>query len=257
MSSRTGKSGAIRTRSYKLISDSGMGKLDTYSRVKEVGVIPAIRTCDPDKAAHAAKAISLGGIPIIEVSLAPARGFDVLKAIVKAHDGSILVGVGSVVDSEEVIQAAQAGAQFIVTPGFSSAAVEKAKELGLAIFAGALTPTEVQIAFASGADAVKLFPCFVTGGTRYLKALRGQYPRTDFIVSGGVGLDNCADYIRAGACAIGVGAEIADVDSVASGEYRVLTVRAKRLSEAVRDARVLLGKHPPAERRLARGERSA
>jgi 2-dehydro-3-deoxyphosphogluconate aldolase/(4S)-4-hydroxy-2-oxoglutarate aldolase len=144
-----------------------------------------------------------------------------------------------VLDGEGVRQAALAGAQFIVTPGFNSDAVDKAKEFGLTIFAGALTPTEVQTASASGADAVKLFPCFAAGGTRYLKALIGQYPRTDFIASGGVGLDNCGNFIRAGACAIGVGGELADSETMAMGDYRVLTVRARRLREAVQAAREL------------------
>lgn len=103
-----------------------------------------------------------------------------------------------------------------------------------------MTPTEVQVASASGADAVKLFPCFATGGARYLKALRGQYPATEFIASGGVGLDNCEEYIRAGACAIGVGGEIADSESIAAGSFSVFTVRSKRLLEAVRSARGLL-----------------
>ena len=158
-----------------------------------------------------------------------------------AHSRSMLIGAGSVVDAEGVRQAALAGARFIVTPGLSPEAIEKAKEFGLAMFAGAMTPTEVQVAIASGADAVKLFPCFAMGGIRYLKALRGQYPKTEFIASGGVGLENCAEYIRAGACAIGVGGEIADFETMGGGgDYRVFTVRTKRLLQAVREARTWL-----------------
>jgi 2-dehydro-3-deoxyphosphogluconate aldolase/(4S)-4-hydroxy-2-oxoglutarate aldolase len=217
-----------------------MAKLETFKRVKEVGVIPAIRTSNQDDAVKAAEAIRNGGIPIIEISMAPKNALDVLDAVAMAHSQSMLVGAGTVVDAEGVRQAALAGAQFIVTPGFSLDAVEKAKEFGIAIFAGALTPTEVQVASASGADAVKLFPCFAAAGTRYLKALRGQYPATDFIASGGVGLDNCGDYIRAGACAIGVGGEIADFESMAVGDYRIFTVRARRLRDAVQNARDML-----------------
>jgi 2-dehydro-3-deoxyphosphogluconate aldolase/(4S)-4-hydroxy-2-oxoglutarate aldolase len=217
-----------------------MGKIDAFKRVKDIGVIPAIRTSNAHAAVRAAEAIRLGGIPIIEVSLAPKGALDILDAIATEHSKAMLIGAGTVVDAEGVRQAALAGAQFIVTPGFSAEATAKAQEFGLAIFAGALTPTEVQIASASGADAVKLFPCFAAAGTRYLRALRGQYPETDFIASGGVGLDNCAEYIRAGACAIGVGGEIADFESMAIGDFRVFTVRAKRLREAVREARVLL-----------------
>jgi len=217
-----------------------MARLDTFKRVKEVGIIPAIRTSNKDDAVKAAEAIRAGGIPVIEISIAPKNALDVLDAVAMAHSQSMLIGAGTVVDAEGVRQAALAGAQFVVTPGFSLETVEKAKEFGIAIFAGALTPTEVQTVSASGADAVKLFPCFASGGTRYLRALIGQYPRTDFIASGGVGLDNCADYIRAGACAIGVGGEIADFESMALGDYRTFTVRARRLREAVQNARDLI-----------------
>jgi len=98
----------------------------------------------------------------------------------------------------------------------------------------------VQVAAAGDGDAVKLFSCLAAAGTRYLRTLRSQYPQTDFIASGGVGLDNCAEYIRAGACAIGVGSEIADPESMSIGDYRVFTIRSKRLIDAVRDARAFL-----------------
>ncbi len=164
-----------------------------------------------------------------------------LEAVAKAQANDMLVGAGTVIDGEGVRLAAAAGARFIVTPGFSSNAVETAAELDVAIFVGALTPTEVQLASASGADAVKLFPCYAMGGPRYLKSLRGQYPHADLIASGRVGLDNCSDYFRAGACAIGVGGEIADAESLAAGDHRVFTVRARRLCEAVREARASQG----------------
>jgi len=217
-----------------------MSKLDTFRRVKDVGIIPAIRTSNPHVAVRAAEAIRLGGIAIVEISFAPKNWLAVLEAVATEHSQSMLIGAGTVVDAAGVRQAAISGAQFIVTPGFSTEVITTAAEFGLAMFCGALTPTEVQIASASGADAVKLFPCFASGGPRYLRALRGQYPATNFIASGGVGLDNCAEYIRAGACAIGVGGEIADFESMAMGDYRVLTVRAKRLLGAVRDVRELM-----------------
>ena len=214
-----------------------MGREETFDHVKRVGIIPAIRTFNVKEAVKAIEAVRLGGVDIVEVSLPSHDSIAVLDAVVREHGKSMLVGAGTIVDSDGVVRAARAGAQFIVTPGFNAGAVEKAKELGLAIFAGALTPTEVQVASASGADAVKIFPCFATGDARYLRALRGQYPATNFIASGGVSLENCAEYVRAGACAIGVGGEIVDFDTMAVGHYRVFTVRTKRLFDAVRTAR--------------------
>lgn len=217
-----------------------MAIADTLKRVIDVGIIPAIWTSNAHVAVRTADAIRQGGIDIIEISLAPKGALDVLEAVASEYSQNLLIGAGTVVDGEGVRQAALAGARFIVTPGFNAEAVVKAKEFGLAIFAGALTPTEVQVAAASGADAVKLFPCFAAAGTRYLRTLRGQYPEINFIASGGVGLDNCGEYIRAGACAIGVGSEIADFESMSMGDYRVFTVRSKRLKEAVASARTAL-----------------
>jgi 2-dehydro-3-deoxyphosphogluconate aldolase/(4S)-4-hydroxy-2-oxoglutarate aldolase len=210
-----------------------MGRKDAFTRVRQVGIIPAIRSSDPDQAVHAAEAIQLGGITLVEISLALPGSLKVLEAVANRHASHMLVGAGSVIDEEALRSARDAGAQFIVTPGFSSSAVRAAAELDVAIFVGALTPTEVQVASASGADAVKLFPCFSMGGPRYLKALRGQYPHVDFIASGGVGLSDCEEYFRAGACAIGVGGEIADADSMATGHHRVFTVRAKRFRKTI------------------------
>ena len=214
-----------------------MKNSETFERVKDIGVVPAIRTSHEGDAIRAAAAILEGGIPIVEVSLACEKAMDVLETLVKKHSHTMLIGAGTVLDGEDVRQAALAGARFIVTSGFSSEAVAKAQEFSLPVFAGALTPTEVQVAHASGADAVKLFPCFAAGGPRYLRSLRSQYPEVEFIASGGVGLENCAEYIRAGACAIGVGGEIADSETMALGDFRVFTVRSKRLIEAIRKAR--------------------
>jgi 2-dehydro-3-deoxyphosphogluconate aldolase/(4S)-4-hydroxy-2-oxoglutarate aldolase len=214
-----------------------MRRIEAFGRVKHEGIIPAIRTSEPAEAVHAALAIQLGGIMVVEVSLAPAGSLEVLEAVAHKHGKHMVVGAGSIVDAEGVAMAAKAGAQFIVTPGFSAEAVAKAVELDLAVFAGAITPTEVQMASSSGADAVKLFPCFAMAGPRYLKALRGQYPQTQFIASGGVTLDNCGDYIRAGAVALGIGGDIADGESMAAGDHRVFTVRAKRFREALATAR--------------------
>jgi 2-dehydro-3-deoxyphosphogluconate aldolase / (4S)-4-hydroxy-2-oxoglutarate aldolase len=210
-----------------------MSRINVFSRVKQVGIIPAIRSSDPATAIHAAEAIQAGGIPVIEVSLALPGALQVVEAVSRTHGNNILVGAGSVVDGDSVRLASEAGAQFIVTPGFSLEAVDKAAELDLAIFVGALTPTEVQIASASGADAVKLFPCYAMGGPRYVKSLRGQYPHVELIASGGVGLNDCVEYFFAGACAIGVGGEIADAESMAAGHHRVFTVRAKRFRKAM------------------------
>jgi len=215
-----------------------MTRDEVFKRVREIGIIPAVRACSGGVAVKAAKAISRGGIPIVEISMAMPHSAASLEAAT-TECPEILAGAGTIVDAEGVRLAKRSGAQFIVTPGFDLNAVRAAQEYDLAIFVGALTPTEVQVATASGADAVKIFPCYSVGGAPYIKSLRGQYPKTAFIASGGIGLENCAEYIRTGACAIGVGGEIADSDSITSGDYHVFTIRAKRLRKAVSEAQAI------------------
>ncbi len=215
-----------------------MTKDEVFQQVREIGIIPAVRACSAISAVRAATAIAKGGIPIVEISMAMPNSAATLEAVV-VECPETLVGAGTIMDGEGVRLAKRCGAQFIVTPGFDLNAVRVAQEYDLTIFVGALTPTEVQVATASGADAVKIFPCYSVGGAPYLKSLRGQYPDTAFIASGGIGLENCAAYIRTGACAIGVGGEIADADTMNSGDYRVFTVRSQRLRKAVAEAQAL------------------
>ncbi len=216
-----------------------MERQNAFVLIKEIGVVPAIRPLTPEQALDAAQAICKGGIPIVEISLAVPNA---LLALQKLHDElgeSILLGAGSVNDAEEVAKAHAAGADFIVTSGFSPETVLAAHKLKLSILVGALTPTEVQQAAASHPDAVKLFPCYAVGGPRYIKSLRSQYPHIELVASGGVVLENCAEYLRGGACAVGIGGEIGDSESMASGDHRLFTERAKRFRRAVTDARTL------------------
>ncbi len=222
-----------------------MSSPDIFARIKEVGIIPAIRPFNPAQAVHAAGAIRLGGIPILEISMSIDEALESIEAVSKVCGTEVLVGAGTVLDAEGVRLAHLAGARFIVTSGFNEGAVSKARSLGMPVFAGALTPTEVQMASASGADAVKIFPCYAVCGARYLRSLRGQYPNTELIASGGVSLENCSDYLRAGACALGIGGEIGDAESMASGDHRLFTERARRFRKAVSETRALFNRARP------------
>lgn len=217
-----------------------MTREDIFARIKEIGIIPAIRPPGSKEAVLAAEAICRGGIPVVEISMAMPAAPQSIEAVVSAHGHDVLVGAGTVVDIEDVRRARSSGAQFIVTSGFDADVIRAARKLDLPVFAGALTPTEVQMVVASGAEAVKLFPCYAVGGPRYVKSLHGQYPKIELIASGGVTLEDCLEYLRAGACAIGVGGEIGYAESTAVGDQRVFTERARRFRKAVCEARALL-----------------
>jgi 2-dehydro-3-deoxyphosphogluconate aldolase/(4S)-4-hydroxy-2-oxoglutarate aldolase len=209
---------------------------DAWKSIKEAGIIPTIRTDDPEKGVHAAQAILVGGIPIIEVSLAVPGALRTLEAVAKALGKDMIVGAGSVIVPDMVRAAVDHGAVFIVTPGLSVAAIELGRLLNTLVLAGALTPTEVQTAFIAGENKVKLFPVDVDAGPRVVRALRAEYPEVEFIASGGVHLDTCAEYIHSGAVAVGIGAAIADSKSIEKGDHKLFTLRARRFVETVKHA---------------------
>ena len=215
----------------------GNNPAEAFRLIEQIGIVPAIRTPNRSACLSAAAAIAAGGIPLLEISLAVSGAEEILEAVRQSPGGLLLVGAGSVIDKKMVHRAHKAGAQFIVTTGCSTEVIRAARDCELVILSGAMTPTEVQEAAAAGADAVKLFPCYAVGGPRYVKTLRGQYPGVALIASGGVTLENCAEYFHAGACAVGVGAEMIDAASLATGDHRVFTERARRFRTAVTEAR--------------------
>ena len=130
-----------------------------------------------------------------------------------------------------------AGAQFFVTPSLNLATIEAARRYSKPIMPGALTPTEVLTAWEAGADAVKVFPCSAVGGAKYIKALKGPFPQIEMIPTGGVNLETAADFLKAGACAVAVGGELIDAETIKAGKYEVFEERARQYLEIVRKTR--------------------
>jgi len=130
-----------------------------------------------------------------------------------------------------------AGAQFIVSPGFDLETVRLVKQQGTLMMAGALTPTEVIGAWKAGSDFVKIFPCGSMGGAKYLKALKAPLPQVPMVPTGGVNLETAAEMIRAGAAALGIGAELVSASALASGDTQPITDAARQYVAIVREAR--------------------
>src|SRR5260370_2723684 len=184
-----------------------MEKKEVRAQIERIGIVPVIRASSPQEARFAAEAVWQGGIPIVEITMTGAGAMEVMWELVKTMP-EVLVGDGTVLDRNAARKCAEAGAQFLVTPGFDAPTVAAAKKLKLIIMAGALTPTEVMTVWKSGADFVKVFPCGNMGGPSYLKALKGPLPQVPLVPTGGRNLETAADYIRAGAAALGVGGEL-------------------------------------------------
>ena len=213
-----------------------MKKQEVRAIIEKVGIVPVIRASSAEEARFAADCVCKGGVPIVEITLTVPGALDVIRELVKTMS-DVLVGAGTVLSEEALRKCAATGAQFLVTPGFNAPAVAAARELDLLIMVGALTPSEIMAASASGADFVKVFPCGSMGGPKYIQALRGPFPQIPLVPTGGVTLETAADYIRAGAAALGVGGEMIAKDALKARDRDALSKLAALFVDLVRDAR--------------------
>jgi 2-dehydro-3-deoxyphosphogluconate aldolase / (4S)-4-hydroxy-2-oxoglutarate aldolase len=203
----------------------------------EIGVVPVIRTSTAESAIKSIQAIHRGGIRAAEITMTVPGAVRALEKIADEFGDKIILGAGTVLDPETARICMLAGAQFFVTPNLKLATIEMVKRYSKLIFPGALTPTEVLTAWEAGADAVKVFPCGAVGGAKYIKALRGPFPQIEMIPTGGVNLETAGDFLKAGACAVAVGAELIDPKTIAEGKYEVFEERARQYLAAIRKAR--------------------
>jgi 2-dehydro-3-deoxyphosphogluconate aldolase / (4S)-4-hydroxy-2-oxoglutarate aldolase len=213
-----------------------MKKKEVRSRIEQVGIVPVIRASSSEEALFAAEAVAKGGIPIVEITMTVPGALQVIEDLVESMP-ELLVGAGTVLNKKMARECAQAGAQFLVSPGFNKHTVAMAKKLDLLIMAGALTPTEVMEAWDEGADFVKVFPCGNVGGASYIKALKGPLPQVPLVPTGGVNLETTASYIRAGAAALGIGGELILKNAVQERKAELISDLAAVFLGLVRDAR--------------------
>jgi 2-dehydro-3-deoxyphosphogluconate aldolase/(4S)-4-hydroxy-2-oxoglutarate aldolase len=214
-----------------------MNKIDVLQRIRDIGLIPVVRAESADRAMRAVAAIKAGGVSVLEITMTVPGAIDVIEKLAAAFGSEALVGAGTVLDPETAGKCIQAGAQFIVSPALNDETIACCRTNDVAVFPGALTPTEVVRAWNAGADAVKIFPAGAVGGASYLKALKAPLPQIELIPTGGVSLKTAADFIKAGAMALGVGADLVDPKALSEGNEELITERARQFIEIVREAR--------------------
>ena len=214
------------------------------SAILEIGIVPVVRTESADGAIKAIEAVYRGGIRIAEITMTVPGAIRALEKVADKFGDQIVLGAGTVLDPETARACMLAGAQFIVTPNLNPATIEICKRYSKVITPGALTPTEVVNAWQAGADAVKVFPCSAVGGAKYIKALRAPFPQIEMIPTGGVNLETIGDFLRAGACAVAVGAELIDVPNIRAGRHEVFEDRARQFLDAIRIAREQMAQKP-------------
>jgi 2-dehydro-3-deoxyphosphogluconate aldolase/(4S)-4-hydroxy-2-oxoglutarate aldolase len=235
----------LRVMSWRSHAGLAMTRADTRARLESIGIVPVVRASSAQLAVQAVEALLAGDLPVAEITLTVPDALSAIGQAIARFGQRALIGAGTVRCADEAHAAIQAGAQFIVSPGFDAEIVRIAHAHGVPGLPGVLTPTEVMAAQRAGADWVKIFPCAALGGASYLLALRGPFPSLKMLPTGGVSLANAAELIAAGAAAIGVGSELVDPTELESGQSTRLSERARAFVKAVHDARRRMAPNNP------------
>ncbi|PYU12874.1 MAG: 2-dehydro-3-deoxyphosphogluconate aldolase [Acidobacteria bacterium] len=214
-----------------------MNKSEIMQHIAEIGVIPVVRAESADIALRAIDAIRAGGISVLEITMTVPGAIRIIEEVAQKLGSKAIVGAGTVLDEVTARQCILAGAQFIVSPALNLHTISCCHRYGIVVIPGAMTPTEVVTASSAGADWVKVFPAGALGGPSYIKALKAPLPHIQLVPTGGVSLKTAADFILAGAIALGVGTDLVDTKALRDGEDRLITQRARQFVEVVKEAR--------------------
>jgi 2-dehydro-3-deoxyphosphogluconate aldolase/(4S)-4-hydroxy-2-oxoglutarate aldolase len=211
------------------MSDERSG-VDLVSALRRDRVAAVVRVPQIEDPIGLTETLVSAGVSCVEFTFTTAGALDAIRAASTVPGA--LVGAGTVLTADQARAAVDAGARFVVSPGLSVDVVEPCRSAGIPFVLGALTPTEVVSAVRAGSAVVKLFPAGL-GGPRYLKDLRGPFPDVDFVPSGGVSIDNAAQFLAAGALAVFAGSDLVSADTVARGHFSEVADRARALRVAL------------------------
>jgi 2-dehydro-3-deoxyphosphogluconate aldolase/(4S)-4-hydroxy-2-oxoglutarate aldolase len=220
-----------------------MTQKQVQARIEDTGVIPAVRLSSAEDALFAAEAVCGAGIPIVEVTMTVPGAIDVIAHLVRSNQ-NLIVGAGTVFDTETARRCLDSGVTFLTSTGLDMEIVELALKEDVLVFPGVMTPTEVHAAHKAGCAWVKVFPCSQIGGAGYIRALKAPFPNVSMIASGGVTQQNAAEFIRAGAAAIGVGQHLIPPKAIERRESSWIRELAHRFTTIVKEARPPLPVRP-------------
>ncbi|MCB0287647.1 MAG: bifunctional 4-hydroxy-2-oxoglutarate aldolase/2-dehydro-3-deoxy-phosphogluconate aldolase [Calditrichaeota bacterium] len=209
-----------------------MTRFEIVQKIIDGGAVAVIRMSDSQKLMHVAEALLEGGIFALEITMTTPNALKVIEEASRALPKEVLIGVGSVLDSETARLAINAGAKYVVSPVFKPEVVQTAHRYNLPVMPGCFTPTEILTAHELGADIVKVFPADVVG-MPFFKAIKAPMPHLNLMPTGGVSLTNAGEWINAGACAVGVGGALLDKKNIDSGDFARLTENARILKQSI------------------------
>jgi 2-dehydro-3-deoxyphosphogluconate aldolase / (4S)-4-hydroxy-2-oxoglutarate aldolase len=216
-----------------------MTREEVQARIQEIGVMPAIRVASKEDAVFAAGAVFRSGIGVVEMTMTTPGAFEVMAELARTSP-ELIVGAGTVLDTDTARRCLDAGAAFLTSPGLDVEMIKFAAERDVLVIPGALTPTEVASASRSGAVLIKIFPCAQMGGPSYIKALKAPFPHMALIASGGVNQQTASDFIRSGAVALGIGEHLVPAEAVRARNEKWIRELCGRFLSVIKEARALL-----------------
>ncbi len=213
-----------------------MSKQETLQRIKELGLLAVIRGPSKELTLEMVAALVAGGVTGIEITYTTPNAAEVVAALAQRFGDQIVLGMGTLTQPAQAAEAAQAGARFLVSPHTEATLARAMVATGLPVMMGSFTPSEVIASVQLGSDVVKLFPGSL-GGPAYMKALKGPFPNVPMMPTGGVDIDNIADWFAAGAVAVGAGSQLCPKNLAAAGKFDEITAIAQSFVTAVAAAR--------------------
>jgi 2-dehydro-3-deoxyphosphogluconate aldolase/(4S)-4-hydroxy-2-oxoglutarate aldolase len=210
-----------------------MQRTEVVARIERERVVAVIRLDDPAKLRAVVDALAAGGLRVFEVTMTVPGAISLIEMLSRGLGGDVLIGAGTVTDGGTARLAIDAGASFVVSPVFRREILDACHNSGVAAMPGCFTPTEILDAWDAGADIVKVFPATSLGPT-FIKDVRAPLPQLKLMPTGGVSVDNAAEWLRAGAVAVGVGSALIDAAAVRAGDFAAITRRAGHLVANVR-----------------------
>lgn len=216
-----------------------MKKDACLAKLNRCGLVPIVRVDNPEIAYKTGLALYNGGIEVVEITMTVPNALKVISDLREKFQDKVLIGAGTVLDSETARAAILAGAQFLVAPNFNPGFIEICHRYSVISIPGALTPTEILQAWSLGADIVKVFPAGLVGGPKYIAAIKEAMPQIQLLGLGKVNLETAVEYIKAGADLIGVGTALVDKAAIADNKFEVITEKAKQFKQAVAIGRSL------------------
>jgi 2-dehydro-3-deoxyphosphogluconate aldolase/(4S)-4-hydroxy-2-oxoglutarate aldolase len=217
------------------IENPARRKEKTLSEILKRKAIAVVRLKDAEKLMDVIKAVYSGGISVIEITMTVPNAIELIRKAANELDDDFIIGVGSVLNKKNAEDAIQAGAKYVVSPIFKKEIVDVAHNNDVPVIPGAYSPTEILTAQEYGADIVKVFPANVVG-MDFFKAVLAPMPHLKIMPTGGVTLTNAGDWLKAGACAVGIGSALLDKSAIEKGNYDILTSNAKKIMDSIASA---------------------